>query len=319
MANADLADRHLFLTGGTGFVGRTLLDLFASHYRLMVQNFTVTVLSRDPEAFRARYPDYAGASWLRLVRGSLASLDAIPGSYTDVVHAAADTHLQGQGAAWIDQIVNGTRGVLDFAVRCGARRFLLVSSGAVYGPQPENLAELDEDYLGAPSTASVSSTYGQAKRVAEQLCTIYHHEFGLETLSARCFALAGKHLPLDGPYALGNFIRDALDGVAIRVKGDGTALRSYLDGEDLANWLLFLLQNGVAGEAYNVGADRAVSMKQLAELVADIVAPGTPVLVENTLGSGGHRSRYIPSIAKIKALGLAPRYSLEETIRRSVK
>ena len=63
--------------------------------------------------------------------------------------------------------------------------------------------------------------------MAEQLCTLYAQAHGLQTVIARCFAFGGAHLPHDGPYALGNFVRDALsaDIPALRVKGDGRAVR----------------------------------------------------------------------------------------------
>lgn len=317
MKPLQLTGRRLFITGGTGFVGRTLLDYLMDWQAKTEQVFDVSVLSRDPINFLAKYPQYYGRSWLRFVAGSLKELPP-PAPYTDVIHAAADTHLQGQAAQWIDQIVNGTAAVLDFAVKSGATRFLHTSSGAVYGPQPESLVELPEDYCGAPTTALISSTYGQAKRVAEQLCTVYFHEHGLQTINARCFAFSGKHMPLDGPYALGNFIRDALHGDAIRVKGDGTAVRSYLDGEDMAQWLMGLLQEGSPGEAYNIGSDQEVTMQELAQKVAQLLAPGKAVIIENAQPQNLHRSRYVPSIQKVKRLGLTVRHDLNQAITRAV-
>ncbi len=317
MSILDLSGRRLFITGGTGFVGRTLLDYLIRWRAKTDQQFAVTILSRHPAEFLSRYGDYEGRSWLSFVEGSLHKLPP-PGAYSDVIHAAADTHLQREGVQWIDQIVNGTAAVLNFAVQSGAQRFLHTSSGAVYGPQPDDLCEIPEEYAGAPLSELPSSVYGQAKRVAEQLCTIYHHEYGLHTVNARCFAFAGRHLPYDGPYALGNFIRDALSGDVIRVKGDGRAVRSYLDGEDMARWLLTLLQASQPGESYNVGTNLAVTMKGLAEMVSQILSPGKPVIVENLQSMHTQRSRYVPAISKAAALGLVPQYSLEEAIHRSV-
>jgi UDP-glucuronate decarboxylase len=312
----QLSGRSLFITGGTGFVGKTLLDYLGELHTEQGQRFEVVVLSRDPLAFQAQHPEYAGLPWLQFVQGSLSELPKPDRGYTDVIHAAADTHLQGQGVMWIDQIINGTRAVLDFAVQSGAKRFLLTSSGAVYGPQPADMPLLREDYLGAPPTHALSSTYGQAKRVAEQLCTIYYHEHGLETVVARCFAFAGKHLPLDGPYALGNFIRDALQADCIRVKGDGTAVRSYLDGTDMAHWLITLLERGVPGEAYNVGSDVGINMKDLAHLVGQLLAPTKPVVIEGVEQADGHRSIYVPGISKAARTDLIPVVTLAECIRK---
>ena len=230
-----------------------------------------------------------------------------------MIHAAADTHLVGNGAEWIRQIVIGTESVLELAVRNGAERFLLTSSGAVYGQQPADVSHLSESSTSAPSTTSLKSTYGQAKRVAEQLCTVFYQEQGLDTVMARCFAFVGKHIPFDGPYAIGNFIRDALAGRDIRIKGDGTAIRSYLSGNDMADWLLTLLARGGAGEAYNVGSDIPVSMAALADLVRQLLRPTVNVVIEGT-PDGSPPAIYVPSIEKAKTLDLSVWSSLEESI-----
>lgn len=315
----QLQGRKLFVTGGTGFVGRSMLDLFhilAGHVRAP---FHVTVLSRDPAGFLARYPQYAHRPWLSLLTGSLSHWPSVADCFTDVIHAAADTHPSGDDIAWMDQIVQGTRHALDFSLAVGAQRFLMVSSGAVYGTQPSELPQLCEDYPGAPDTTRVSSTYGQAKRLAEQLCTLYQHAHGLPCVIARCFAFGGPHLPHHGPYALGNFVRDALssDTPEICVQGDGQAVRSYLDSEEMAVWLLTLLCQGQAGEAYNVGSDQAVNMLTLAQTVADVLAPGKAVAVKGLASAPMARSLYVPCIAKAATLGLVPQRGLADIIRRS--
>jgi nucleoside-diphosphate-sugar epimerase len=301
------------MTGGTGFVGRTLLDYFILQIEKKRQEFEVTVLSRDPIKFLERYPKYSHKKWLRFAEGSLRCLPE-PSPHTDIIHAAADTHLQGQGEKWIDQIVNGTAAVLDFAVRAGATRFLNVSSGAVYAAQSTPFTEITEEYRGAPETTRITSTYGQAKRVAEQLCTIYYHEHALQTVNARCFAFCSEHIPLDGPYAIGNFIRDALFSDSIRVSGDGSAVRSYLDGEDFARWMIGLLQIGRPGEAYNVGSDMAITTYELAQRVALLLAPNKSVVVENNQVSSSQKSHYVPSIRKMRNLGYGIQISLNDSI-----
>ena len=309
----DLSGRHLFLTGGTGSVGRTLLDYLdlchAAH-----GGFRVTLLTRDPDGFAALHPAQAGLAWLSPMRGSLGDLPALPIETTDVIHAAADTHLASGRAAWIDQIVGGTAALLA-AARDRMARFLLVSSGAIYGPQPANLSHIPETYGGAPDPLLPGSTYGQAKRVAEQLCTIAHHEHGLETVIARLFAFGGKHIPRDGRYAIGDFVRDALakDDTPISIAGDGRAVRSYLDGHDMAHALVTALTSGQAGTAYNVGSDEAVTIAELATRIRDRLSPSRAVDIQGRAGDG-QRSRYVPDVARIGALGAAMRSDLDAVI-----
>ena len=181
---ANLSGRRIFVTGGTGFIGKTLLDHFVESAAAHAGRFDVCVLSRNPQAFLATCPQYAGHDWLRFRTGDVLSLAPDGERYTDMIHAAADTHGV-DGVTWTRQIVDGTRIALDFALSSDVRRFLLLSSGAVYGPQPAHVERIGEDFPGAPSTSSMAGVYGQAKRMAEQLCTVYYHEHGLDTVVAR--------------------------------------------------------------------------------------------------------------------------------------
>ena len=306
----DLRGRHIFLTGGTGCVGRTLLDYLAC-CEAAYGGLRVSVLTRNAQAFRARYPVQKQYLWLTTIDGSLSNLPDLAEDTTDVIHAAADTHLNIGYAAWIDQIVNGTRTLLDASFRAGVQRFLLVSSGAVYGPQPVSLSHINEDYRGAPDSLLPGSTYGQAKRVAEQLCTIAKHEHGLETVIARLFAFGSVHLPHDGRYALGSFVRDALacGSGPIKVAGDGSAVRSYLDGRAMAHALVVALVSGKAGSAYNVGSEEAVTIAELAKFVRDRLSPDREIVI---LGAADNtqRSRCVPDVSRIAKLGAASRSDL---------
>lgn len=309
----DLSGRHLFLTGGTGSVGRTLLD-YLDRCHAAYGRMHVTVLTRDADAFVSRHPMQARRRWLTLVGGSLSALQPLSDDVTDVIHAAADTHMGSGRADWVDQIVGGT-GALLAASHGISGRFLLVSSGAVYGPQPADVLRLDEDYSGAPDSRLPGSTYGQAKRVAEQLCTIAHHEHGLATIIARLLAFGSAHVPRDGRYALGDFVRDALarGDAPIRVASDGQSVRSYLGGNDMAHALVTALVAGEAGTAYNVGSSEAVTIEELAHRVRDRLSPTRAVEIQG-VASDCQRSRYVPDVTRIAALGAASRTDLDTVI-----
>lgn len=315
----DLSGQRVFVTGGTGFVGRCLLDYFLESAQAHRAGFEVSVLTRSPQAFLTRYPKYAGHSWLRFEEGSLDCLPApVSGRFTSVLHAAAQTHTDIPPLSWLDQLVQGTRHALEFAVASGAERFLLVSSGAAYGAMPEDLARLREDAPFAPVTLDVKSVYGQGKRMAEHLCALYGQQFGLACVIARCFALISEHMPMNGPYAAGNFVRDALAGKDIEVQGDGRAVRTYLYGRDAAHWLTRLMCDGQPGQIYNVGSDAAVSILELAQAVAAQVSPPVDVRVLKQ-AAPGPRGRYVPDVEKAGRLGLRVDTSLAEAIAATMR
>jgi nucleoside-diphosphate-sugar epimerase len=315
-AFASLDGANIFVTGGTGFFGRWLLALIA-HVRREV-NVRATVLTRDPDAFRASCPDLAACDAFTFKRGDVRYFEFPKGRFTHVIHAATDTSVaaDADAANLMESIVEGTKRVLEFAAAAGVSRLLYVSSGAVYGPQPQDLERIPETYGGAPDPLDPRSGYGQAKRLAEQMCVCAGAKGRLEPVVARAFAFVGPCLPLDAHFAIGNFIRDAEAGRDIVVAGDGTPLRSYLYVGDLAAWLVTLLVKGGAGQAYNVGSDAAVGIADLARNVARLTQPSPSVIVKGKPSPDAPRARYVPNIDKARALGLDVWTSLDDAIRR---
>lgn len=311
----------LFLTGGTGFFGRSILRYLSSS-DLIKNGAKVAVLSRSPEVFLNRYPEFRGLSWLAFYRGDILSpeFDLPSGAnFSHLIHAGADYN-RGPRITPLDlyeQIVTGTRNVLEFAVNSGVRRFLLASSGGGYGIQPADVPRFPESFHGLPDPLLPASTYGISKRMAEHLCCLYQERYGLETVIARCFAFVGPDLPLDGHFAIGNFIRDALAAERITVTGNGAPVRSYLYQQDLAEWLMTLLLRGRARTAYNVGSDEAITIGELALLVRDILAPRKTVMISEALPPTGMPGmHYVPSIEKARnELGLEVRVPLAAAIR----
>lgn len=311
--------KHVLLTGGTGFFGRALLRYWMEQFSIGINSSKITLLSRNPAAFVQQFPEFSDLPWLHFAKGDICDPETLPHgiAFTHILHAAADSTFGPQLSLLqrFEQIVQGTRNVLDLAVQCKAERFLLTSSGAVYGVQPPHLIGLPEDWHGMPDPLNPANAYGVAKRAAEHLCVLYEQKFGLKTVIARCFAFVGADLPLTVHFAIGNFIRDALWRNVITVDGDGSPLRSYLDQRDLAHWLTTLLHHGRSGEAYNVGSDQVISIANLAYLVRDTLAPSKPVEILGQLRLQGGRNLYTPCIRKAtEIMGLRVCISLQDAI-----
>ena len=318
----ELEGGSLFTTGGTGFFGQWLLAVLARAIDTEHLDLSVTILTRSTSRFAQTCPDLAGRANFKCIEGDVRYFEFPKGKFTHVIHAATDTSVEADRSPLqlIDTITEGTRRVLEFSVAAGVRRVLITSSGAVYGAQPSELKSFSEEYAGACPTTDQRSSYGQAKRLAEQFATIYHQEYGLDVVIARPFAFVGPGMPLDGHFAIGNFVRDASRGKKIVVSGDGTPMRSYLYAGDLAAWLLRLLVKGKPGSAYNVGSDRSVSIAELAATVCRVVPGADGYEIRGTAQPGGFRSAYLPSIERARSEhGLDVWTSLEDGIAKTAR
>jgi len=318
----DLRGQRLFLSGGTGFFGCWLLESFLWANDNLDLGASAVVLTRNRRAFEAKAPHLARHDAVRFCDGDIRTFAYPDGPFSHVIHAATESS-SALGAddplAMFDTIVDGTKRALDFAARCGARRFLLTSSGAVYGPQDPAMPCVSEDHHGGPDPTATTSAYSEGKRSAELLCAVYAERRRVHTTIARCFAFVGPYLPLGAHFAVGNFIRDGLAGGPIRIKGDGTPYRSYLYGSDLARWLWTILLRGRPARAYNVGSSAALTVKELADLVAEAFQPQPCVEREQTPPAAAAAARYVPSVQRAETeLGLRPSVSLSDAVRRTV-
>jgi dTDP-glucose 4,6-dehydratase len=307
---------RIFVTGATGFFGIWLLESFAFANKSLDLGAKLVGLSRNPDAFYAKVPHLAQESSIALHRGDVRDFNFPQGSFTHVIHAGTTSSAPVPPSEMLDTIIRGAKRTLEFAVAAGAKRFLYVSSGAVYGKQPPEMTHIPETYMGSPDPMDPNSAYGEGKRVGEFLCAIAHQEHGLEATIARCFAFVGPHLPLDAHFAMGNFIRDAIKGEPITVK-DGAPYRSYLYAADLAVWLWIILFQGKACHPYNVGSDQEITIAGLAKTVASIFNNSVKIHSTSTPDPRSPVSRYVPSVGRAESeMGLRVLVPLNQSILR---
>lgn len=312
---AELKGKRLFITGGTGFFGCWLLETFSHANSELSLGAQAVVLTRNPDAFRQKMPHLVSRGDIELLKGDVRTFDFPQGPFSHVIHGGTTSSAPVPPREMFDTIVDGTRRVLEFANRSGTRKLLFISSGAVYGRQPEGMQAIPEEYRGAPDPTDPNSAYGEGKRAAELLCTLAHQEHGIETKIARCFAFVGPHLPLDAHFAIGNFIRDALRGGPI-VVNNGAPYRSYLYAADLAIWLWTILFRGAVIRTYNVGSDAALTVSDLAKSIAGIsLSP----IEERAASKTALASHYVPCVTRTQQeLNLKVSIELAEAIERTI-
>jgi dTDP-glucose 4,6-dehydratase len=311
-----------YVTGGTGFVGTWLLRTIVHANQRLGTKIRADVLTRAPGALRDRAPDLAADDALRFLESDLRA-PVGDGTYDAVVHAATPSTggmNETEPGALLELIVDGTRALIERIIAPAGRiPVLFTSSGAVYGRQPPDLEGIPESYAGAPDCLAPTSAYHEGKRVAELELAIAQSAGAGRLRPARLFAFVGPGLPLEAHYAAGNFVRDALAGGPIRVLGDGTPYRSYLYPTDMIAWMLAIFARGSDARAYNVGSEEAVTVADVAALVARVADPPVTVEIAGQPRAGAAPERYVPDVSRITAeLNVRRRVGLELAIERTL-
>lgn len=303
--HVDFAQCRILVTGGTGFVGVWLLSaLVKLRKQLNLGGMAIEILVRDPIAARTRLGDHLWGE-LGITSADINSDWELLSPVTHVIHGATPSSFR-SGSADKRQVLLtstlGTHKLIQAIERSGqSPRVLHLSSGAVYGPQPLDLARIPENFTQGPTPFSVNAPYAEGKRAAEALLEAASREGSLAAIQARLFAFLGPGLPTEEGYAIGNFMRCAANHEDVVVEGDGRAIRSYLAAHDLASWLLLLLVAGEPGTPYNVGSPYGHPLQYWAEQCAKLTGVGVR-LGDTPLGE---RQIYVPSIENSEKLGIA--------------
>ena len=298
--------KKIFLTGGTGFFGKSILDMLEQGF---MSDTSFVILSRNPDKFLQKYPQYSKIKRVSFAAGDIRSFDFPQEQFDEIIHAATPAVTTITDDEMRSIIIDGTKRVIEFASICKAKKLLFVSSGAVYGSQKE--------YTNIPENAPCNpvSAYGSANLEAEKMCS----ESSINSLIARCFAFVGPHLELDIHFAIGNFIRDAINGNDIIIKGDGTPHRSYMYSDDLVKWLFTILEKGKFNHPYNVGSPQSVSIAELANQVAKAFPKPPKVKILTPPTPGAIPIRYVPDISRAeKELDLKITIPLDRAIRKTI-
>jgi nucleoside-diphosphate-sugar epimerase len=310
----------LLVIGGTGFFGKSILDFFQRGGLNAWKIDHVIVMSRNAERLKSESPSLLSAN-VELFSADIANTTYLP--HADyVIHAAASSDARNYLARPLEERKNIQAGILNYCTLAKIfhqnSKILYVSSGAVYGTQPEYLEHISEDYnfVDPANIPEGKRDYTCAKRDAEDAIRQLG-DHGLCVSIARCFAFVGPWLPLDQHFAIGNFIADGLAGRPITVKSQHKVYRSYMYVDDLVEWIMTIADHSSPQyPTFNVGSDEAVLMGELAQMVAHEFGQDVkvPFITESKV------DRYVPSISKIlQELGVELKYDLPSSITATVR
>lgn len=298
------------VTGGAGFIGSTLSE------HLLAQGATV----RGLDAFTDFYPrplkernleNLRGRPGYEFVEGDLRAvdLDAVLDGVTHVFHLAAQA---GVRRSWGKEFevytglnVDSTQRLLEACVNKPIERLVYASSSSVYGD--EVAIPMTETALPQPV-----SPYGVTKLAAEQLCHLYHVNFGVPAVSLRYFTVYGPRQRPD--MGFNRFFTAILDGRPLVQFGDGLQTRDFTFVADAVTATAAAAVRGVPGRVYNIGGGSRVSLREVFDLLARV--SGRKVTIDQQgPQKGDMRDTYADTTRARQDLAFAPSVTLEEGLR----
>ncbi len=311
------------VTGGAGFIGSHLVD------RLLERGHEVVVLDNLSTGRIANIRHLLGHPRFRFVNDSILNepvVDRLVESCDLVFHLAAAVgvwYIVQNPLEAIRVNVEGTETVLRAAFRHW-KKVVLASSSEVYGKSTKApLCEEDDRLLGPTTVARWS--YSSSKAIDEHFAWAYAAQ-GLPVVILRFFNVYGPRIHENGyGTVVARFIRQALNGEDLTVHGDGQQSRCFCYVDDLVTGILLASEVPEAeGQVFNLGNDREIRIRDLAELIRDLTeSPSRIVFVpyEDYYGQRFEDTpRRVPDLTRARLLlGYRPEVDLEEGLRRTIR
>lgn len=310
-----IKNKKIFITGGAGFIGSTLIGCLIDDNKITVyDDFRRDALHGKP---------YADHPNLAIVNGDVLDLQLLRKSMERaqiVVHCAA--------IAGIDTVIKkptetmrinmiGTANVLQAAREIeDLQRLIDFSTSEVFGQSAFRAEENHITHIGAVGEARW--TYAVSKLAGEHLTKAYNEEFGMPTVTLRPFNIYGPGQVGEG--ALKIFIQRALKNEEIQIHGDGNQIRAWCYIDDFIDGLLLAMTHPDAiGESFNIGNARAVlTIYGLAQTVLRVLDSSSPIRF--TQKDYADVELRVPSVAKAKKLiGFEAKVDLEKGVQRTAE
>lgn len=300
----------MLVTGASGFMGSWLLSALAFLNDTHDFGTRVTAIARYPDQIEQRAPFLLGRGDIKWQASDVRQLVTLPDDLTWLIHAAGVPDSRHHATSPIETaavIAEGTLRVLRLAEQVtGLQRILHVSSGLAG-------STMDHAQPTGPTTA-----YVEAKKFSETLCYAFRSQAKLPIVITRPFTFIGPFQDIDSPWAANNFLHAAIQSQPLKIRGDGTATRAYLYGSDMAAMALTQMVCGDSGDIFDLGGTDAMTVADLANLVAAQVRHALDIRINAAARSSGN-DRFIPDMNRtIRQFEVAPAFSTTEAIVRSL-
>ncbi|POB10324.1 MAG: NAD-dependent dehydratase [Sulfobacillus thermosulfidooxidans] len=302
------------VTGAAGFMGSHLVD------KLVAEGYFVAAIDNLSTGTWDNLEQHGPEHVLKLTWDITEYPDEtiLPLSEVDVVihlaSAASPVHYRRLALETLRVNSIGTENALKLAKRYHAR-FVLGSTSEVYGdPQ---ISPQVESYWGHVNPNGVRACYDEGKRYGEAIAMEYHRQFGIDLRILRFFNCYGPRMQSEDGRVVPNFVRQALEGQALTVYGDGMQTRSFCYvSDEVAGIYAAATREGLAGEVFNIGNPEERTIMNFAQAVAK--AGGVPLHTEFRPLPPDDPTNRCPDITKAQTLlGWSPKVSLEEGLEKT--
>lgn len=313
----QLKNAHIMVTGGTGFFGKWLLDSVVFLNDNFNFNIKLYLLARNHNTFIDNI--MKDRSDIVFIRNDIRSIKELPKEIEYIIHAAAtpdNKEHMSNPIETMDIISQGTKQLLDAALSLNnLKKILNISSGQIYGTL--NSPKVTEENTGVVDTNSIKSIYPEAKRYSETLSIAYKSLYKLPIVQIRPFSFIGPYMEFNKPWAINNFVKDAIKFKKIKILGNGKPMRSYMYPTDMVWWLLNILLHQKNGVAYNLGSEEGISLEELAVKIKAKVGGDIKIDIQNM---NNENSIFIPDTNFVKnELDLHIKINIDDALDKTIE
>ena len=312
-----LKKSKILIIGGTGFIGKWFLLVLNELNKKENYKISVFLLTRNEKKFRKKFPEFAKFDSISFIEGDLLNLKIPYKNFDYIIHAGSDLKVKNKNEEnYFNELTIGTKKIFDLPNKNKNAKILFISSGAVYGPVTNTKPIKESDIMS--SKFSTNDIYSLGKTFAEIYAQLYTQLLGKKVIIARGFSFIGPFQQFDRGFAITDFIKMSVKNKNIFINNAENIYRSYLYIADLIVWLFIILINGKNGQAYNVGSNKEISLKNLSKKIVKITKSRSKIILKNN-NSLNKKNFYVPNtdLAR-KKLNLKVWTNLDQSIDKTV-